>query len=48
MKTETLPYMRHGHCCGCHVIEDQVLYRVGDLYRYRCRECYFKEVGRLP
>ena len=38
------PWTRAGHCCGCGK-DCAVLYRVLDLYRYRCAECYAKELG---
>lgn len=46
-----LPYSRVGLCCGekCrHKLNDVVLYRIGDAYRYRCKTCFRKETGHQP
>jgi hypothetical protein len=48
-KVEKLAPVIVGHCCGCRAPADQVLYRVLTVeYRYRCRRCYFLELGYLP
>jgi hypothetical protein len=47
-RTNAPPYTRVGLCCGCHRLEDLPLYRVGNLYRYRCLECFIKETGHKP
>lgn len=37
------PETRVGHCCGCGT--DGPLFKIPALFRYRCGECYEKEMG---
>jgi hypothetical protein len=38
------PETRVGICCGCHQ-DSMLLYKVPNIYRYRCDECFEKETG---
>jgi len=51
------PRTRVGVCCGARCLAksnklghhpDVSLYRVWPLYRYRCRDCYKRDVGNYP
>jgi hypothetical protein len=37
------PETRVGNCCGCN--EFALLFKVPNLYRYRCDTCFQKETG---
>lgn len=41
---EAEPEVRIGHCCGCHA-DPMALYKIPGLQRYRCADCYEKEMG---
>lgn len=40
------PLSRIGNCAACG--RHSLLYKVPVLYRYRCLECYEREVGYKP
>lgn len=42
------PPTRIGICCGEGCGEYSLLFKITGLYRYRCAECYTKEVGHRP
>lgn len=39
------PAMRAGHCCGCQLNQTVLLFKLPEIYRYRCALCYKKETG---
>lgn len=47
MKRQQEPLTRVGICCGCNK-DGMALYKVPELYRYRCAECYQRETGSRP
>lgn len=38
------PETRVGNCCGCNT-DPVTLYKVPNIYRYRCAECFESETG---
>lgn len=38
------PETRTGNCCGCNRHPLQ-LFKVANIFRYRCEECFEKETG---
>lgn len=38
------PETRVGICCGCRS-DSQALFKVPGIFRYRCSECFQREVG---
>ena len=47
-----MPYQRVGLCwgerCKTKPHRNVPLYRVGDIFRYRCRDCFKRETGSYP
>ena len=39
------PQSRVGFCCGCR--QDDALYKIPGLFRYRCARCYREETGHF-
>ena len=42
-RKELEPETRVGHCCGCG--EDDALYKIPGIPRWRCDACFVREVG---
>jgi len=56
-KRDEEPRERVGICCGAKCLAkserrgyspDVALYRVWPLFKYRCRDCFKREVGSYP
>lgn len=39
------PLTTVGYCCGCRQL-DLLIFKLEGVFRYRCGECYEREVGR--
>lgn len=42
-RAEPEPETRVGNCCGCNT--QALLFKVKDIYRYRCSKCFQSETG---